>query len=103
MMEAIRANQKAIANIERQIAQIAEAVGTRPQGKLPSDTVVNPSHNQGKAKEQVNAVIKLRGGKEIDNKVSASNSNQEDDQSDTEIVFDERDHLEKISKTEKPK
>ena len=51
----------------------------------------------------MNEVITLRSGKKVDNKVTVFIPIQEDDVSDTENIFDERDHLEKVSKSEKPK
>ena len=64
-------NSKSIAAIEKQIAQIAEQIGKREEGKFPSNTTINPSHNQRPGKEhQVNQVITLRNGKKVDNKVS---------------------------------
>ncbi|KAI3739827.1 hypothetical protein L2E82_30239 [Cichorium intybus] len=51
-----QANSKAIANMERQIAQLAEDQRKRDNGKLPSNTEVNPNHTQCARKEHVNAV-----------------------------------------------
>ncbi|KAI3701087.1 hypothetical protein L2E82_45731 [Cichorium intybus] len=51
-----QANTKAIANMERQIAQMAEDQRKRDSGKLPSTTEINPNHTQRAGKEHVNAV-----------------------------------------------
>ncbi|KAI3739158.1 hypothetical protein L2E82_29555 [Cichorium intybus] len=51
-----QANTKAIANMERQIGQMAADQQKRDNGKLPSATEVNPTHNQRPGKEQVNTV-----------------------------------------------
>ncbi|KAI3516107.1 hypothetical protein L1887_15017 [Cichorium endivia] len=51
-----QANSKAIANMERQIAQLAEGQRKRDSGKLPSNTEVNQNHTQRAEKEHVNAV-----------------------------------------------
>ncbi|KAI3766396.1 hypothetical protein L2E82_16453 [Cichorium intybus] len=51
-----QANAKAIANMERQIGQMAEDQRKRDNGKLPSATGVNPTHNQRAGKEHVNTV-----------------------------------------------
>ncbi|KAI3721526.1 hypothetical protein L2E82_32542 [Cichorium intybus] len=51
-----QANAKAIANMERQIGQMAADQQKRDNGKLPSATEVNPTHNQRLGKEQVNTV-----------------------------------------------
>ncbi|KAI3674838.1 hypothetical protein L2E82_51954 [Cichorium intybus] len=51
-----QANAKAIANMERQIRQMAEDQQKRDSGKFPSATEVNPTHNQRPGKEQVNTV-----------------------------------------------
>lgn len=62
--------------MERQLAQIAEKLGTREPGKLPSNTVVNPVHNQDKGKEhqvhQVNSIGVLYGGMVSAHEVSVS-------------------------------
>ncbi|KAI3723972.1 hypothetical protein L2E82_35736 [Cichorium intybus] len=51
-----QANAKAIANMERQIGQMAEDQRKRDNGKLPSATEVNPTHGQRAGKEHVNNV-----------------------------------------------
>ncbi|KAI3701135.1 hypothetical protein L2E82_45780 [Cichorium intybus] len=51
-----QANAKAITNMERQIGQMAADQQKRDNGKLPSATEVNPTHNQRPGKEQVNTV-----------------------------------------------
>ncbi|WP_218646227.1 hypothetical protein, partial [Pseudomonas reactans] len=51
-----QANAKAIANMERQIGQMAADQQKRDNGKLPSATEVNPTNNQRQGKEQVNTV-----------------------------------------------
>ena len=94
-------NSKSIAAIEKQIAQIAEQIGKREEGKFPSNTTINPSHNQRSGKEhQVNQVITLRNGKKVDNKVSPLPL---DNDSDVEIIYDEKEEMEKDLKTEKVK
>ncbi|KAI3767683.1 hypothetical protein L2E82_18015 [Cichorium intybus] len=51
-----QANAKAIANMERQIAQMAEDQRKRDSGKLPSTTEINPNHTQRAGKEHMNVV-----------------------------------------------
>ncbi|KAI3700688.1 hypothetical protein L2E82_45325 [Cichorium intybus] len=51
-----QANAKAIANMERQIAQMTEDQRKRDNGKLPSTTEVNSTHGQRAGKEHVNTV-----------------------------------------------
>ncbi|KAI3517546.1 hypothetical protein L1887_16761 [Cichorium endivia] len=51
-----QANAKAIANMERQIGQMAENKQKRDDGKLPSTTEINPTHGQRAGKEHVNTV-----------------------------------------------
>ncbi|XP_061348807.1 uncharacterized protein LOC133294174 [Gastrolobium bilobum] len=69
MSDAIIYNQAAsIKNLETQVGQLAEALRSRPQGTLPSNTEV-PKKN---GEEQVNA-ISLRSGK-----AKALNQNEED-------------------------
>ncbi|XP_062104485.1 uncharacterized protein LOC133815692 [Humulus lupulus] len=50
--------RSSIRNLEMQVGQLANMLNTRPQGNLPSNTVVNP-------KEQCQAIT-LRSGKEIE-------------------------------------
>lgn len=89
-------NTKSIATIEKQIAQLAEQLGKREEGKFPSNTTVNPSHNQRPGKEhQVNEVITLRSGKKVDNKVSTPTVDSDDD---VEVIFDEKEELKKSEK-----
>ncbi|CAI9282025.1 unnamed protein product [Lactuca saligna] len=81
-------NSKSTATIEKQIPQLAEKIGKRKDGKFPSTTTVNPSHNQRPGKKhQVNEVITLHSGKKVDNKVSAPTL---DNDSDTEVIFDKK-------------
>nr|KAJ0204728.1 hypothetical protein LSAT_V11C500264180 [Lactuca sativa] len=69
--------------------------------KFPSTTTVNPSHTQRPGKEhQVNEVITLRSGKKVENKVSAPTL---DNDSDTEVIFDEKEEFEKDFKSKKQK
>ncbi|KAI3700110.1 hypothetical protein L2E82_44727 [Cichorium intybus] len=49
-------NAKAIANMERRIAQMAEDQRRRDNRKLPSNTEVNPNRTQRAGKEHVNSV-----------------------------------------------
>ncbi|KAI3523477.1 hypothetical protein L1887_01646 [Cichorium endivia] len=51
-----QANAKVIANMERQIGQMAENQQKRDDGKLPSTTEVNPTHGQRAGKEHVSTV-----------------------------------------------
>ncbi|KAI3511064.1 hypothetical protein L1887_18207 [Cichorium endivia] len=51
-----QANARAIANMERQIGQMAENKQKRDNGKLPSTTEVNPTHGQRAGKEHVSTV-----------------------------------------------
>ena len=104
MMQAIQESQKPLQasqkSMERHIAQLSEQIGKREDGKFPSNTEVNPSHSQRGKEHQVNEVITLRSGKKVDNKVSAPTL---DEDSDTEIIFDEKTDSEKLPKPESPK
>ncbi|KAI3503865.1 hypothetical protein L1887_32321 [Cichorium endivia] len=51
-----QANAKAIANMERQIGQMAENQRKRDDGKLPSTIEINPTHGQRAGKEHVSTV-----------------------------------------------
>ncbi|KAL4557350.1 hypothetical protein LXL04_035526 [Taraxacum kok-saghyz] len=104
MMKAIQESQKPMQasqkSMERQIAQLSEQVGKRETGKFPSNTEVNPSHTQRGKEHQVNEVITLRNGKKIDNKVGAPTR---DEDSDTEVIFDEQTEQNKNQKSQSSK
>ncbi|KAI5650045.1 hypothetical protein M9H77_36050 [Catharanthus roseus] len=53
-------------HLETQIGQLANAISRRDEGKLPSHPIENPRANYH---EQANAVITIRNGKLVDNKV----------------------------------
>ncbi|KAI5648393.1 hypothetical protein M9H77_34398 [Catharanthus roseus] len=57
---------QSIAKLETQIGQLANAISRRDEDKLPSHPMENPRANYH---EQAKAVITLRNGKLIDNKV----------------------------------
>ena len=50
-----------------QLEQLAITIGKREEGKLPTHPIQNP---KGQQFEQLKAVMVLRSGKEVDNKVS---------------------------------
>ncbi|KAI5652258.1 hypothetical protein M9H77_29445 [Catharanthus roseus] len=52
--------------LETQIGQLANAISRRDEGKIPNHLIENPRTNHH---EQVKAVITLRNGKLVDNKV----------------------------------
>jgi hypothetical protein len=69
-------NTQAIAKIETQIGQIASHLGEREKGKFPSQPVPNPkaltienSSNFSHGHEQVQSIVTLRSGGQVDNKV----------------------------------
>ncbi|KAI5653079.1 hypothetical protein M9H77_30266 [Catharanthus roseus] len=57
---------QSIAKLETQIGQLANAISRRDEGKLPSHPIENPRANYH---EQAKAVITIRNGKLVDNKV----------------------------------
>ena len=69
-------NTQAIAKMENQIGQIATHLGERDKGKLPSQHVPNPnvyvignSSNFVHGHEQVQAIVTITLGRQVDNKV----------------------------------
>ncbi|KAI5659499.1 hypothetical protein M9H77_28292 [Catharanthus roseus] len=70
---------QSIAKLETQIGQLANAINRRDEGKLPSHPIENPRANYH---EQAKAVITIKNGKLVDNKVgepvkdSESNNNE---------------------------
>jgi hypothetical protein len=69
-------NTQAIAKIKSQIGQIANHLGESEKGKFPSQPVPNPkaltienSSNSVHGHEQVQFIVTLRSGRQVDNKV----------------------------------
>nr|GFC44091.1 hypothetical protein [Tanacetum cinerariifolium] len=67
----IESLSKSVANLERQMGQLAEEVHTREAGKLPSYPDLNPKHKPG-GPEHVNMVTSLRNGKTYNNDIKIS-------------------------------
>ncbi|CAL2270597.1 unnamed protein product [Prunus armeniaca] len=65
--------QNAVNKLEVQVGQIASSMSNRASGTFPSQTEVNPRHQ-----EHAKAVHILRSGKQVDNKVGDVNEEQED-------------------------
>ncbi|CAL8988401.1 unnamed protein product [Prunus brigantina] len=65
--------QNAVNKLEVQVGQIASSLSNRASGTFPSQTEVNPRHQ-----EHAKAVHILRSGKQVDNKVGDANEEQED-------------------------
>ena len=63
---------QSIAKLETQLGQLAQAIGKRDEGKLPSQPINNPK-GQYEVEEfnfqQAKAITTLRSGREVDNKV----------------------------------
>jgi hypothetical protein len=69
-------NTQAIAKMENQIGQIANHLGEREKGKLPSQPEPNPkvfafgnSSNSTHGQEHVQVIVTLRSGRQVDNHV----------------------------------
>jgi hypothetical protein len=78
-------NTQAISKLEMQMGQLASHLGERDKGKLPSQAVNNPkacgnSSNQ----EHVQAIVTLRSGKKVDNKVVNPEEAEEEEQKEKE-------------------
>ncbi|KAI5351500.1 hypothetical protein L3X38_004391 [Prunus dulcis] len=65
--------QNAVNKLEVQVGQIASSMSNRASGTFPSQTEVNPRHQ-----EHAKAIHILRSGKQVDNKVGDANEEQED-------------------------
>ncbi|KAI5682581.1 hypothetical protein M9H77_03809 [Catharanthus roseus] len=66
MTQLVDSHTQSIIRLETQIGQLANAISRRYEGKLPSHPIENPRANHH---EQVKAIITLRNGKLVDNKV----------------------------------
>jgi hypothetical protein len=65
-------NTQAISKLEMQMGQLANHLGERDKGKLPSQAVNNPkacSIGNSSNQEHVQAIVTLRSGKRVDNQV----------------------------------
>jgi hypothetical protein len=72
-------NTQAISKLEMQMRQLANHLGERDKGKLPSQAVNNPkacSIGNSSNQEHVQAIVTLRSGKRVDNKVVNPEANQ---------------------------
>jgi hypothetical protein len=74
-------NTQAISKLEMQMGQLANHLGERDKGKFPSQAVNNPkacgnSSNQ----EHVQAIVTLRSGKRVDNKVANPEEDAEEEE-----------------------
>jgi len=77
-------NSQAISKMEVQLGQMANQLGEREKGKLPSQPVPNPrmqfhggnSLNAVHGQEHVQAVVILRSGRQVDNQVVLPEENQ---------------------------
>ncbi|WOG92300.1 hypothetical protein DCAR_0311563 [Daucus carota subsp. sativus] len=75
----LHSNVQAVSKLEAQLSQLASALCEREKNKLPSQPEVNPKFplNQ-RPPENVNAIISLRSGNQVDNKVGENvNENEE--------------------------
>ena len=66
-MYIVDSHLQSIAKLETQLRQLAIAVGKREEGKLPSHPI---QKLKGQQFEQLKAIMVLRSGKEVDNRVS---------------------------------
>jgi hypothetical protein len=74
-------NSQTIAKMEVQLGQMANHLGEREKGKLPSQPVPNPKlqctgeSSYAHKQEHVQAIISLRSGRQVDNQVGLSEEN----------------------------
>ncbi|KAI5668096.1 hypothetical protein M9H77_17949 [Catharanthus roseus] len=74
---------QSISKLEIQIGQLANEISRRDEGKLPSHLLGNPRANYH---EQAKAVITLRNGKEVDNKVGEPIKDNKLNENETEEI-----------------
>ena len=71
-------NTQAISKLEMQMGQLANHLGERDKGKLPSQPVNNPkacSIGNSSNQEHVQAIVTLRSGKRVNNQVMDPKAN----------------------------
>jgi hypothetical protein len=76
-------NTQAISKLEIQMGQLANHLGERDKGKLPSQAVNNPkacSIGNSSNQEHVQAIVTLRSGKRVDNKVVNPEADQAEEE-----------------------
>jgi hypothetical protein len=91
-------NTQAIAKLEMQMGQLANHLGERDKGKLPSQAVNNPKacHSGNSSnQEHVQAIVTLRSGKRVDNKVVNPEEAEEEEQKEEEQKEEEEEKEEK--------
>jgi hypothetical protein len=92
-------NTQAISKLEMQMGQLANHLGERDKGKLPSQAVNNPKAcNSGNSsnQEHVQAIVTLRSGKRVDNKVvNPEDDAEEEEQKEEEEQREEEDDNQK--------
>jgi hypothetical protein len=70
MRQSTMVNTQAISKLEMQMGQLANHLDERDKGKLPSQAVNNPKTCENSSnQEHVQAIVTLRSGKRVDNKV----------------------------------
>jgi len=74
-MHFVDSHSHSIAKLETQLERPAIAIGRREEEKLPNHLIQNP---KGQQFEQLKAVMFLRSGKEVDNKVSEKKHNKDE-------------------------
>jgi hypothetical protein len=95
-------NTQAISKLEMQMGQLANQMAERDRGKLPSQAVNNPkacgnSSNQ----EHVQAIVTLRSGKKVDNKVVNPEEAEEEEQKEKEEEKEEEEENEEKGDNQK--
>jgi hypothetical protein len=86
-------NTQAIAKLDMQMGQLANHLGERDKGKLPSQAVNNPKacHSGNSSnQEHVQAIVTLRSGKRVDNKVVNPEEAEEEEQKEEEEEKEEK-------------
>jgi hypothetical protein len=78
-------NTQAISKLEMQMGQLANHLGERDKGKLPSQAMNNPKACENSSnQEHVQAIVTLRSGKKVDNKVVNPEEAEEEEQKEKE-------------------
>ena len=84
-MQIVDCHSQSIAKLETQLRQLAIAVSKREEGKLASYPIENPKNQQF---EQLTAIMVLKGGKEVENKVSEKKHDKKERLKTNEIDYE---------------
>jgi len=102
--QTVNSHTQAIANMQTQVGQIAQALNQRTQGSLPSQPMENPKGQAGPSLNQIHEHVKsvttLRSGRILENPYEPKNVNNEASQQPVSTSDSEASPIEKTKHNE---